>query len=197
MTANTQVPEPQQLVLTNDVYDSYVREVFLCYDKNANGVLDKAEVKKMFQSITDDTVKCDIQGAFVDPEAKLIKNEDRKVIQSWFGGKNISMNLLYSKSKEGCNPILAKQRVYMKSGIFAVFKSTTGTVFGGYTSRQFQARPTGYMTDPEAFLFSLTKEVKLEPRYASTGIRHWGDGMIIVWDDIKLRNNCSIEVDLG
>ena len=85
----------------------------------------------------------------------------------------------------------------MKSGIFAVFKSTTGTVFGGYTSRYFTARPPGWMSDPEAFLFSLTKEVTLRPARASSGVQHWSSGMIIVWDDMKLRNNCSIEVNLG
>ena len=86
MRANIAVAEPQQLVITNDVYDSYTNDVLLCYDKNGNGELDKAELKKMFQSITNESVKCEIRGAKVDPDTKLIKSEDRKVIQSWFGG---------------------------------------------------------------------------------------------------------------
>ena len=81
MRANIQVTEPQQLVATTtDVYDSYVKDVLLCYDKNGNGELDKAELKKMFQSITDESVKCEIRDATVDPESKLVRKEDRKVI---------------------------------------------------------------------------------------------------------------------
>jgi hypothetical protein len=63
MRANIPVAEPQELVITNDIYDTYVQDVLLCYDKNGNGELDKAELKKMFQSITDDSVKCEIRGA--------------------------------------------------------------------------------------------------------------------------------------
>jgi hypothetical protein len=63
MRANIPVAEPQELLITNDIYDTYVQDVLLCYDKNGNGELDKAELKKMFQSITDDSVKCEIRGA--------------------------------------------------------------------------------------------------------------------------------------
>jgi hypothetical protein len=63
MRAKIPVAEPQELVITNDIYDTYVQDVLLCYDKNGNGELDKAELKKMFQSITDDSVKCEIRGA--------------------------------------------------------------------------------------------------------------------------------------
>ena len=74
-----------QLAVTNDIYDTYVQDVLYCYDKNSNGELDREELKKMFQSITNDSVKCEVRGAQVDSQSQLIRPEDRKNIQTWFG----------------------------------------------------------------------------------------------------------------
>ena len=73
-------PSGLQLAVTNDVYDTYVQDVLYCFDKNGNGELDKEELKKMFQSITDESVKCEVRGAQVDPQSQLIRAEDRKII---------------------------------------------------------------------------------------------------------------------
>ena len=198
MRASIPVAEPQQLILTNDLYDTYVQDVLLCYDKNNNGELDKVELKKMFKSITDESVKCEIRGATVDPDTKLIKSENRKVIQSWFGDKQVSLDLLYSKSKDSCNATLAKQKVYGKTNLFAVYKSTTGHVFGGYTALGFKASPTGYQVDPEAFMFSLTGGIKLVAKNSGkTAIYYNESGKIIVWGDMRLQDNCMVDFDLG
>jgi hypothetical protein len=120
------------------------------------------------------------------------------VIQSWFGDKKLSMDLLYSKSNDSCNSNLAKQRVYGKPNIFAVYKSTTGHVFGGYTARAFQASPTGYQADPEAFIFSLTGGIKLAAKNnGKTAIYYNESGKIIVWGDMRLQDNCMVNFDLG
>jgi len=82
----------------------------------------------------------------------------------WFGEAKVSLNLLYSKSRDGCNENLAYQRIYNKTNIFAVFKSTTGHLFGGFTAKGFQSSPFGYKSDPKAFMFSLTKGIKILPK---------------------------------
>lgn len=181
-----------------DTYDSYVNEVLYCYDKDANGQLDKSELKKMFQSITDDSVKCEVRGAAVDPQAQLINAEDRKNIQMWFGERKVSLKLLYSKSLDGCNSSLAKSKINGKPNIFAVYKSTTGHVFGGYTAKGFQYSPSGYQSDPEAFMFSLTKNIKLKGNNNGANAIFFNEyGKIIVWGDMRLQDNCMVNFDLG
>ena len=88
--------------------------------------------------------------------------------------------------------------MYGKPNIFAVYKSTTGHVFGGYTARAFQATPTGYKADPESFIFSLTKGIKVIPRNnGNTAIYFNEYGKIIVWGDMRLQDNCMVNFDLG
>lgn len=88
LRASIPVAEPQPMqfaAVSNDAYDNYAEEALYCYDKNGDNVLDKEELKKMFQSITDDNVKCEVRKAQVDQRAQLIRPEDQKIIQTWFG----------------------------------------------------------------------------------------------------------------
>jgi H2-forming N5,N10-methylenetetrahydromethanopterin dehydrogenase-like enzyme len=90
------------------MYDEYVQDVLYCYDKNSNGQLDKDELKNMFKSITDESVKCEAKGAQVDNSQLIASQADRKTVQTWFGDKQARLTLLYSKSRDGCNSAMAK-----------------------------------------------------------------------------------------
>jgi len=166
----------------------------------------------MFQGILDDKVKCDvgpqaapqllinteIRGPQVDSRSKLLNyTEDLKTIEKWFGGANISLNLLYSKSRDGCNSDLAKQRIHNKVNIFAVINSTTGKVHGGFSSTGFKYLNSRWMSyDGEAFLFSLNKGIKLLPKSTSFHIIN-GPDLILGWTDLLLMNDCTLKHDLG
>ena len=61
----------------------------------------------------------------------------------------------------------------------AVFRSNIGWVFGGYTSKAFTSKQD-VVADSEAFLFSITKELKLPVQKSTEAISkdYWS---IINW----------------
>jgi len=70
-----------------------------------------------------------------------------------FGSKSFS--LLYRRSKDGFENSTFHNMCDGKSNTLALIKSTTGYIFGGYTSVSWSCSGS-YKIDSTAFLFTLT-----------------------------------------
>ena len=104
----------------------------------------------------------------------------------WFGNKSFDLDLLYRKSTDGCDAALAKQKIYKAGPTLAVYKSTSGHIFGGYTSVAFDYSPSGWKADANAFMYSLTKNAQFNVKSSSMATYFAEGTYIIVWGDMRL-----------
>ena len=81
---------------------------------------------------------------------------DLPLIESWFPGKKIILEKLYRGSDDGFNGPAYHAKCNHTPHIINVVESEHEERFGGYTSIEFNSIHREY-TDPNAFLFSITK----------------------------------------
>jgi hypothetical protein len=112
-----------------------------------------------------------------------------KTLSVWFKNRNFTLNLLYSKLRDGCNASLIKENVYDKNNILAVYKMPTGDVLGAFTAIGFRKVSRGWLTDKEQFQFSLTKNVTLGQNW---GIADEWSNAVLVWGHFALYPTCSL-----
>lgn len=181
---------------TADSFDKYVGSVLDCHDADFNDVLDRDELKAMFESLMNGSTECARKPNNLDGSVLLTKDNVATLTQ-WFGGKDFNLRLLYRKSADTCDATLAKQKIYGQGPTLAVYKSTTGQIFGGYTSLSWAASPIGYKYDANAFMYSLAKNVKISPASSYNAVYFGESNYIIVWGDMRLYANCDVNFDRG
>jgi hypothetical protein len=102
--------------------------------------------------------KC--QAQYKKFDSKLITDEAMHAkLQKLLGfeDKTMRLNLLYRASRDTCNPKVFHSLVDGVEGTVSIISSPNGQIFGGYLSIATDAKRSGYMRDPKAFLFSLSK----------------------------------------
>ncbi len=68
----------------------------------------------------------------------------------------VKWQLAYRASQDGFRGVDFHAKCDYKPNSFVIIKSENGNVFGGYTEKTWKAdSPTGYKSDPNAFLFSF------------------------------------------
>ena len=118
-------------------------------------------------------------------------------MKEWFGGKNFTLTeLIYKGTRDGFSSQNFHSKVDGRGAIIVIIKSNIGgNIFGGYTKKGFNSC-ANYSTDPDAFLFSVTKKTKIIQNANNTyslydeASRHatWGGG-----HDLGLMTNCNTE----
>jgi hypothetical protein len=99
---------------------------------------------------------------FKETDSKLIDmKSELALIESWFPGKKIWLEKLYSGSEHGFNGTAYHAKCNHLSHILNVIESEHGEKFGSYSSVKFDSSCKWYK-DPNAFIFSLTKKNKFD-----------------------------------
>jgi len=94
-------------------------------------------------------------------DAKLIQSQQElELIESWFDGRSIKLERLYRATENGFTGAAYQSKCMNTEHIFNVVESEHGRKFGGYSSVKFDQTARWY-ADPNAFVFSLSNQVKL------------------------------------
>jgi len=75
-------------------------------------------------------------------------------LENWIGSGPKDFNLLYSITRDGCDPVPFHSKCDDKGPTVTVVYNTHGSVYGGYTSLAWQSSGFGKQDD-KAFLFQL------------------------------------------
>jgi len=77
-------------------------------------------------------------------------------LENWIGSGPKVFNLLYSITRDGCDPVPFHSKCDDKGPTVTVVYNTQGSVYGGYTSLAWQNPSSGeWKQDDKAFLFQL------------------------------------------
>ena len=85
--------------------------------------------------------------------AKLT-SDDKSQLESWLGQGRLKFELIYSASRDGCDPGTFHNMCDNKGPTISVAYNTNGFIFGGYTSRSWQSSQQ-WQQDTKSFLFRL------------------------------------------
>ena len=118
------------------------------------------------------------------------------MLKSKFGDKNFNFNVLYSTSRDGYDDEYSKyfDKCTGKGNCVVLIKNATnGFIFGGFRSIPLK-RVYDKDTDPQAFLFKLSPDMKvfnLKDKNGSYAIHHYKDYGVIfgAGHDIILYSN--------
>lgn len=158
----------------NTNLDKYLEEMMFCYDLDSDGMFNSTESKNMFKGQLGQD-NCQSNVTLMKSESKLItKVQDVQNLKKWMGiddKYNIRFELKYRASRDGCDQLQFFNKLDGEAGTITVLTSAMGQVFGGYLSIPLTKVPeqTGFRTDPNAFIFSLTRQEKypvIEPARA-------------------------------
>ncbi|XP_062575296.1 interferon-induced protein 44-like [Saccostrea cucullata] len=84
-----------------------------------------------------------------------LNEEDKTTLLQWIGVE-APLSLLYKMSRDGCNPWTFHTKCDCKGPTITVMYNGNNTVYGGYTSQNWNSSSNGYFAwDQRAFLFKL------------------------------------------
>ena len=83
------------------------------------------------------------------------------------------MTNIYKGSRDGWEKVIFASRVFDKGPTLIIVKSTTGAIFGGYTSKNWAASG-GFVKDTDAFVFNLN--TKYTPSNYDYAVHMWSNG---------------------
>ena len=128
-------------------------------------------------------------------ESNIIKKEDdKKLILSWFDNKPIKTNLLFNSKKDGNLLSTLYKKVENKPFILIIIKTSTGYKFGGYCSIPILGDNKWYI-DYSSFIFSLdTKQKYNVDNNSNTHILGNGD-LFQFGNDLRIYNKATSRSD--
>jgi len=85
-----------------------------------------------------------------------LSDDNMDQLEAWIDSGPKTFNLLYSITRDGCDPVPFHSKCDDKGPTVTVVYNTQGSVYGGYTSLAWQS-PSSYewKQDDKAFLFQL------------------------------------------
>jgi|LauGreDrversion4_2_1035121.scaffolds.fasta_scaffold696670_1 hypothetical protein len=175
--------------------DGYLNEMYFCYDLNRDGMLDLNETRQMVKGQLGE-MNCD---TFTMTDSTLLKGRQDlfKRLQALFAtypGQNMQFQLLYRSSRDQCEASDFQSKVEGKARTVTLLTTHRGEIFGGYLDVAYNSSIDGYQSDPNAFLFSLTKNEKYKILSESTdsSMYYDKDSTMLAFgrDDLAVTSGC-------
>jgi len=98
--------------------------------------------------------------------SKIISKEEIEILKKWIsegGNSNVNFKLLFRSSVHGRTGRDFHRKCDNRGHTITIIKATNGTKFGGYTTLLWEpSTGTWKGNDPNAFIFSLDKNLKLK-----------------------------------
>jgi len=83
-----------------------------------------------------------------------LSDDNMDQLEAWIDSGPKTFNLLYSITRDGCDPVPFHSKCDDKGPTVTVVYNTQGSVYGGYTSLAWQSSGN-YKQDDKAFLFQI------------------------------------------
>ncbi|WAR31254.1 IFI44-like protein [Mya arenaria] len=87
--------------------------------------------------------------------AGKLSREQKAQLEDWIGQGPKTFRLLYAITRDGCSAQTFHTKCDKKGPTVTVFYNPSGSVYGGYTSTDWDQKIKGHSSDAAAFLFQL------------------------------------------
>ena len=134
--------EIKKLIERIEINENKVNEI----EKENKKILDKIE-KETISKIIDSKILTNFENI------ELINK--RLKYNEILAKKDINYKLLYRATRDGDDARIFHQKCDNKCNVLAVFKTTKGLIFGGYTEVGYKGKNDGNVIDNKAFFFHV------------------------------------------
>jgi len=95
-------------------------------------------------------------------DSNVLSFQLQQILIEWLGNQKRTLKLLYQGSRDGYRATNFHQKCENKGATITIIKSSSGHLFGGYTSQSWDSSGN-YKSDPLAFIFTLTNPFDIPP----------------------------------
>ena len=99
-------------------------------------------------------------------KSKIINKDEIQMLIDWLPKLPKQIVKLYDTSKDNPNVGTFHQKCDKKGETLVLIKNDVRSRFGGYTSKSWDWTIMNYVTDPDAFIFSLNMKKKISSNYS-------------------------------